>query len=235
MKAILFDLGNTLVSYYEREDFPAILGRALRAAYASLAADGYRRLTLEEVLARAPRAESDPEDLSIRPLEDRFEALFELAGAALPHESYWRAARAFVGPMQAPAVVYPDTIPTLGLLRDAGVRVGIVSNLPWGVPSELWRGELARHAIEQYLDFTVFCADIGRRKPSPAIFRAALDRLGVAPGEALFVGDEPEWDVGGAERAGIPAVLMDRNGRHPRHAGARVTSLAQLVARLGLL
>ncbi len=235
MTTILFDLGNTLVSYYEREDFPGILGAAIRAAHAALVADGYDHLSVEEVLERAPGESTDPGDLTIRHLEDRFEAVFELGLAEVSKESYWRAACEFVGPMTAPATVYPDTIPTLVRLREAGYRIGIVSNLPWGVPSELWRDELTRHEIEPFIDFTVFCVDVGFRKPSPVIFRQALDRLGVEPHETCFVGDEPIWDVAGAEGVGIPAVLMDRKNRHTDFAGPRVTSLVQLVEKLELL
>ena len=235
MTTILFALGNTLVSYYEREDFPAILAASIRAAHASLVADGYDHLTLEEVLERAPRESSEPHDLTIRPLEERFESVFELESAAVERASVRRAAIAFVAPMQAPAELYPDTIPTLERLREAGYRIGIISNLPWGVPSELWRDELVRHRIEPFIDFTVFCVDVGFRKPSPVIFREALDRLAVDPRDTFFVGDEPVWDIEGAEGVGIPAVLMDRGNRHPEHPGPRVTSLVQLVSHLGLL
>lgn len=237
MKTILFDLGNTLVSYFEREDFPAILAASIRAAHAALAREGYEHLTLEEVLERAPRESIDDDDgeWAIRTLEDRFEAVFEMGHAAVTRDAWWEAAREFVGPMKAPSELYPDTLPTLERLRDAGYRIGIISNLPWGVPSALWEDELVRHRIEPHIDFTVFCIDVGHRKPSPVIFRTALDRLGVEPHETLFVGDEPVWDVWGAEQVGIPAVLMDRKHRHPDHPGPRVTSLAQLMDRLGLL
>lgn len=233
-KSILFDLGNTLVSYYEREQFPSVLAAALAAAHSAYSAAGYRGRSLAEVIERSSSGGSEPSDLRIRPLAERFATIFGSAATALGEAGFRRAAREFVGPLQAPAAVYPDTIPALERLAAAGYRIGIVSNLPWGVPSELWRGELDRHGVEPYVDFALFCTDIGHRKPSPKIFRAALDRLGVAPGETLFVGDEPVWDVEGAERAGIPAVLMDRRDRHAAHAGTRVRSLGELLERIPL-
>ena len=182
MTTILFDLGNTLVSYYEREDFPTILGQSIQAAHASLAADGYDHLTLDQVLARAPGETNEPDDLTIRHLAERLEAVFELEAANVPPESYRRAAAEFVSPMKAPAALYPDTIPTLERLRAAGYRIGIVSNLPWGVPSELWRDELVRHALEPHIDFTVFCVDVGFRKPSPGMNRSGTSRGPRRPG-----------------------------------------------------
>jgi len=233
--SILFDLGNTLVSYYEREEFPGVLAASLRAARAALVAEGIPAPPLAEVTERAGREGQDPADLSTRPLAQRLESLFGAGATEAGRAALRRAAREFVGPMHAPAAVYPDTIPALERLAAAGYRIGIVSNLPWGVPSELWRDELARHGIEPHLEFAIFCSDVGYRKPAPQIFRAAIDRLGVAPRETLFVGDEPVWDVEGAERAGIPAVLMDRRNRHAGHPGPRVRSLAELLDRLELL
>lgn len=234
VRTILFDLGNTLVSYYEREQFPAILAESLRAAHASLVGDGYRDRSLPEVLARSAGGGRDPEDLTIRPLEERFAEIFGPGAVALGAESLARAARGFVAPLHAPAARYEDTLPALERLAAAGYRIGIVSNLPWGVPSELWQCEIERHGLAERIDFAIFCADVGYRKPAPQIFRAALDRLGVAAHETLFVGDEPVWDVAGAERAGIPAVLIDRTGRHPTHPGPRVTALLPLLERLGV-
>jgi FMN phosphatase YigB (HAD superfamily) len=50
--------------------------------------------------------------------------------------------------------------------------------------------------------------DVGWRKPHRAPFDRALALLDVAPAEALFVGDDPRWDVVGARNAGIRPVLI---------------------------
>jgi putative hydrolase of the HAD superfamily len=52
----------------------------------------------------------------------------------------------------------------------------------------------------------VFSSEIGKRKPHPAIFEAVLERLGVAPGDALFVGDRRLEDVQGAKELGMTTV-----------------------------
>jgi len=51
--------------------------------------------------------------------------------------------------------------------------------------------------------------DVGFRKPHPAIFEAALNKAGVLAEEAIFIGDDPVWDVKGALDAGIQALLYD--------------------------
>jgi putative hydrolase of the HAD superfamily len=92
----------------------------------------------------------------------------------------------------------------LDALRADGLLLGLVSNAfdpPW-----LLHRDLEELGVAGRLDVAVFSAEVGRRKPDPAIFRAALDRLGVAPGEALHVGDRLHEDVNGAAQLGIGTV-----------------------------
>jgi len=60
--------------------------------------------------------------------------------------------------------------------------------------------------LAERLDVAVFSSEVGRRKPDPLIFRTALDRLGVEPGNALFVGDSLEADIAGAAGFGMRTV-----------------------------
>jgi len=69
-------------------------------------------------------------------------------------------------------------------------------------------------------------------KPDPAIFRAALSALGVAPSAALHAGVGPVADVEGARRAGLRAVLVDRGDHRPRLPAdvPRIAALSELSA-----
>ena len=60
--------------------------------------------------------------------------------------------------------------------------------------------------ITGWLDAVLISEVEGVRKPEVEIFHRALSRCGVGASEALFVGDHPDIDIGGALRAGIPAV-----------------------------
>ena len=91
----------------------------------------------------------------------------------------------------------------LDRLRAAGLRLGVVSNSDGRVEEALVAAGL-RDRFEVVLDSAL----VGVEKPDPAIFRAALDALGVAPAEALYVGDLYEVDVVGARAAGMEAVLL---------------------------
>jgi putative hydrolase of the HAD superfamily len=74
----------------------------------------------------------------------------------------------------------------------------------------------------------------GVEKPDPAIFRIALDRAGVRPEEAIYVGDHPFFDVDPAREVGLQPVLVDRRGRHPDADAIRITSLEDLPAAVGI-
>jgi putative hydrolase of the HAD superfamily len=74
----------------------------------------------------------------------------------------------------------------------------------------------------------VISSEVGFRKPHPAFYRAASERLGLPPARVLCVGDDPENDVRGAERAGLRGILLDRGGRESADL-TRVTDLGDLV------
>jgi putative hydrolase of the HAD superfamily len=102
--------------------------------------------------------------------------------------------------------VYPDTPRALARLRGRA-RLGVLSN---NVPSLLEALECL--GLRAYFDDVVVSALVGVSKPDPAIYRLALQRLGVQPAQALFV-DDLEENVRAAQALGIAAVLLDREGQ----------------------
>jgi len=89
----------------------------------------------------------------------------------------------------------------LDRLRERGLRTAVVSNFD----SRLG-GLLADLGFDGRLDAIVLASDVGAAKPAPEIFHFALERLHVAPHEAIFVGDDPERDLAAAEAAGLVAI-----------------------------
>jgi putative hydrolase of the HAD superfamily len=119
---------------------------------------------------------------------------------------------------------YPEVSDALARLRAGGARLAVVSN--WDVSLH---DVLERTGLRPLVDAVVISAELGAAKPDPAIFRAALERLGAAAGDAVHVGDSVEHDVAGARAAGIEAVLVARDGG-PAPPGVRVvTSLEGLL------
>jgi putative hydrolase of the HAD superfamily len=124
---------------------------------------------------------------------------------------------------------FPDVEPTLVLLRDSGIVLGLISNF------EEWLERLLeRVGLTGYFDVRAISGVEGVEKPDPKIFRLALERAGVEPSDAVYVGDNPEFDTEPAEAIGMLGVLLDRRGRFPDHAGTRITGLDELPGMIGL-
>jgi putative hydrolase of the HAD superfamily len=133
--------------------------------------------------------------------------------------------------------VFPDVMPALDALLDAGIRLCVISNFVWGGPELFHDLELATK-----FDALVVSARVGFQKPNPGIFKVALEQMQVEPAEAWHVGDSYRADVVGARRVGITGVLIDRYGKDParvreEHADAEldvVTDLFELLDLLGI-
>ncbi len=119
---------------------------------------------------------------------------------------------------------FEDAVPALEALRARGLRLAVVSN--WD--SRL-RNILEAHRLRPHFDAVVISAEVGWRKPHPAIFHRALELLGAEPGEVLHVGDSVGDDVDGARGAGIRPVLLDRAGCKSAPGAAVVRDLRELA------
>ena len=107
--------------------------------------------------------------------------------------------------------LYPDVPDALRELRNLGARIGLISN------TDRCLDAFASHfALEGLIEVVVSSADHGFMKPHPSIFRAALDRMGVAAAEAAMVGDSLVHDVRGALEVGMRGVLLWRSAPSPR-------------------
>jgi len=91
-------------------------------------------------------------------------------------------------------------------LRAAGIRAGLLSNAPPGRSSGVRAA--ARWGMNDLFDAQVFSYQVGALKPDPRMYRAALQALGVAPGEAVFIDDTPA-NVAGARGLGMDAILFE--------------------------
>ena len=98
--------------------------------------------------------------------------------------------------------------------------------------TQVQKRRMAASPLRQYIAGMVISQEVGVSKPDPAIFRIALDRLGVGPRDALMVGDGITSDVIGANRAGVDVCFYDPQGRALPpgvHAEYRIADLRQCV------
>lgn len=106
-------------------------------------------------------------------------------------------------------VKFEDVEPVLDRLIGQ-LPMGLLTN---GLPC-LQRDKIAGSNLAPYFDAIVIAGDLGVRKPDPLVFQHALRRLRVEPQNAIMVGNGLKTDIAGAQRCGIPSVLVNRPDPH---------------------
>ncbi|MDW5563302.1 MAG: HAD family hydrolase [Methanomassiliicoccus sp.] len=231
-RVLLIDLGGTLVDFFGHTLPGLVLPSSLDSARRTLMQSGREVLSLDALEARWGLSAQSPNDPVVRPLEHRLSITFDLRAEDTPLLP--AMCRSFMTPLFGQARVFEDALPFLDALLTQGYEAVIVSNTTWGSPADLWREQLARTGIGSRVRGTVFCRDVGWRKPDPHIFTHALEVAKARPEECLFVGDNPVWDVDGPRRMGIPGVLLDRRVEFVGQGYDRVINLYELADRLQL-
>jgi putative hydrolase of the HAD superfamily len=125
-------------------------------------------------------------------------------------------------------VAIAGAVETVRAIRQAGYRVGVVSNAEGRVERDLISagfGGLFDTVVDSHL--------VGVEKPDPAIFRIALERMSASAETAVFLGDVPAIDVAGARAAGITPLLLDRFAMYPEPGVHTLRSLDELPVWLG--
>lgn len=107
------------------------------------------------------------------------------------------------------AKLFPETIEALESLKKKGLKLAVITNSPCFFTAEV----IESFGLRKYFDEIIYSYDVGIIKTNPRIFDMAAKKLGVSKKDLLMVGDSKETDIYGAEKAGVKAVLVDRNGK----------------------
>jgi len=230
IKAVLFDLGDTLLNF-GRFNAVSLFRQAARAAYDFLKQAGYPlgsfelffwanmfRLRIRRLVC----------DLTGRD----FDAFSLIRKAALKkkiqlNEQQWEHFLwLWYEPLTAVASLEPDTGRTLAALRDSGLALGLVSNTfvgRWFLDKHLEQLDLLH-----FFPVRLYSCEFDFRKPDVRIFRIAAERIGLPPHNILFVGDRIDLDIRPALKIGMVPVLKDAHTNDRKRAPAG-------VRRIGLL
>lgn len=221
VKAVLFDLGGTLIKTAE---VPEIYKRILKRFGVNVTSD--------EIL-KAHRANEEEFDIAkgqrefgqdfwikwnLRVLE-RIGITENIEYLAQKVDELWWD--------HADLEVYSDVFPMLAQLRTNGVKLGLVTN---GLKRD-FEYLLKRMELADCFDVVVGMDTCDKAKPDKEIFLFALNKLGIHPEQALFVGDSVKNDYKGAEGAGMKPLIIDREGKAP----SNVDKIESLTALLSLL
>ncbi len=192
IKAIIFDLDNTLVDFM-------LLKRAAIDAAAVAMVDAGLHLSPEEIKKRINEI-YDAEGIEYQQVFDHLlngelgEVDYKIMSAGIV--AYRKAREAALKP-------YPGVLPTLIELIKMGMKLAVVSDAP---SKEAWL-RLSYINFQHFFDVVITYDKSRERKPSPVPFNMALKELGLEPHECLMIGDWAERDIVGAKKVGMKTVF----------------------------
>lgn len=213
LKAIIFDMGGTLLHYQDGEHagFRSVTHRGLRAIHTDLITCGCQPPSEDDFLARVDEHIGVAYMTSMQELRGGSmetsvrEAIAEMDIAV--DDDLWRELR-----RQFYAVIDEIVFPregvreTLAALAERGYKLGLLSNTFWA--HDVHDRHLTDLGLLELLPVRVYSSEEPYIKPHPLIFQATLSRIGVEASEAVYVGDRLDADVMGAQRAGMHAMLI---------------------------
>jgi putative hydrolase of the HAD superfamily len=230
IKAVFFDLYNTLVTYDPpREEIEA---KILKDFGIEVTPEALRRpiLTADDFIyqehARLPFSKRSKEETTALYIQYHGMVLKE-AGLEAPKELIIGILGKWMN-FKLKMVFFDDVIPALSNLKERGLILGLISNVDRDI-APLYQ-ELG---LSDWLQVMVTSQEAGFNKPHPEIFQAALKQAGVKPAEAIYVGDQYQTDVLGANKVGMLGVLLDRNGFFEEVADCpKIRSLTEVAEHL---
>ncbi|TGA96298.1 HAD family hydrolase [Sporolactobacillus shoreae] len=228
MKAIGFDLGSTLIKY---EDVPqswkSLYKEALKDVLISCDRIPNSNMigTGEEILSKYNTR------MNYREVEVSSNQIFSemLEAWDLNKDKYLnKIKKAFYSYFQRTSHLYDDTIITLETLKKQGVRIGILTDVPYGMDKDYVLTDI--EAFKGYIDVLLTSVDVGFRKPNKQGYSDLLNNLDVTADETVFVGDEQK-DILGANSIGIYSVLINRQSTIKEYGQRKmINSLMELMA-----
>ena len=207
MKAIGFDLGRTLVEY---ENIPL----SWKSLYREALIDAINRCNSniddnkiaigEEILLKYNTREN------YREIEVSADVIFSeiLVKWKLNKETNLAIVKeTFFSYFQRNVKLYEDTISTLKILKEKGVKIGVLTDVPYGMDKKLVLFDIEN--FKEYVDIVLTSVEVGYRKPNPQGFIQLSKELAVDLNEIIYVGDEKK-DIIGANSLGIYSILINR-------------------------
>ncbi len=233
-RAILFDLDDTLIrAYAQPEEAWTRLLRIFSVhldAHDAAAIERVRRAIMEEARAFwSDATEAARWRLDITGAR-RLSVRRALARLVRPDDTLAdRIADAFTEMRRKEYRLYPDAHTTVDALRDAGVKLALVTNGAGAIQ----RAKIERFELGHRFDHIQIEGEFGQGKPEPAVYRHALERLGVAASDAWMVGDNYEWEVVAPQKLGLCGIWYDPfDAGVPVHATARPVRIIRRLAEL---
>lgn len=198
IKAIIFDLDNTLINYLKMKRL------ATRAAASAMVRAGLKADRTE----LAGKLFEHYLDYGIES-DDAFQQYLLKTYKKIDPRILAAAVNAYIREKAVHLHPYPGTVEILRSLKKRGLKLAVVSD---GLRLKVWM-RLNAAGLDRYFDAVVAFEDTGKKKPAKEPFLKALSELRTKPCECLMVGDWPEKDMVGAKACGMPTAWAKYGGR----------------------
>ena len=227
IKAVFFDFYHTLVTYEPPQE--ELEAEALKELGVSVSPEVLRRpiVAADEFIYN----EIARRQLSNRSQEEKMALYIKyqetvLREAGIKYDQ--KLVLGLLGKMQQTKMnlaLFDDVAPALTDLKSRGIILGIISNVEQDMTETL-----TRLGLPSWLEIVVTSQDAGFNKPRPEIFQEALRQASVPPLEAIYIGDQYQVDVIGANGAGMKGILIDRNDYYRDITDClKISSLGEVV------
>jgi len=212
-RAVIFDLWGTLVPVDDAAWTSRVLPAMARACSAPAT-----------VFAERWRASFDQRVTG--DLESNLRSVCASMGIGIEDVAVQKAIALRVAFHRRSFVPRPDGQATLRQLREAGFRIGLISDCSSEVP-DLWH----ESSLASLVDEATFSCLVGIKKPNPRIYELTSQRLGVDPRACVYVGDGASNELVGAEAVGMRSILLRTDDRRhaPAWSGEVVSTLSAVV------
>ena len=217
VKAILFDLGGTLIRTTE---IPQVMKKILEH-------HGINRSS-QEIAHAWKKAEKGLDFQRLTTLLNEFWVRWNMRILReLQIRSNIRTLAEFIATHwwdYCNVTLYPDAEKALPRLKMMDLKIGVITN---GLQSDM-DAIMPKAGLQDFFDTVVVIDTLRKMKPDKEVFHYALQKLNTAPSRAIFIGDEIEADYEGAQRSGLTPYLIDRDGKTPSQGLNKIASLDDL-------
>ena len=228
LKAVLFDLGGTLVGFTDEDKH---LSRRALGAYLSQRRYDVALDSVVQISKRVWETYTVFADTTL--IEVPFPRLMQSILYQLGIDDYANnevlaeAITHFYYPVVEDSYLLTGVLNLLTRLQENELRLGLVTD---NESAFFHTSLLQKHGLEQFFDSIIVSYKLGVRKPHSAMFLKCLDNLNVNVSEAVFIGDKPIHDICGAKAVGLRCIWMKRQGYQnvPLEPDWTVTSIPQL-------
>lgn len=229
-KAVIFDIGQTLVKYKN----PLNWSKLYRPAFQYVADQCGYHFSEEQYLHAGNVLTQYNTRINPREHEVSSTQIFTeiLNGIGVPQTELEQVKHHFFSYFRQDISLYPEVEETLNALGNKGIVIGTLSDVAYGMDNVYALEDIA--AIRKYIDYPFTSNDVGYRKPSTKGLELLAEKIQIDISEMIFVGDE-EKDIICANNAGAYSVLINRDNVGKNYGqNKEIHSLAEILSIVGM-